>query len=103
MVWDGREARKSRQRAKDVTPVIATLRSAYSHWRLPGIARVLRPGVALPEDQKEVDDYSLLINDSQRDAVVVVSHSSLTCPGMDREVKLDGVQGEEELRLTGLK
>lgn len=35
--------------------------------------------------------------------MVVVSHSSLTCPGTDREVRLGGVQGEEETRLTGVK
>lgn len=59
MEWDGKEARKRRQRAKDGTSAVATLR------RLPGTARVLRPGVALPGNQKEVDDYRLQVNGSQ--------------------------------------
>lgn len=42
MEWDGKEASKRRQRAKDVTSAAATLR------RLPGTARVLRPGLAPP-------------------------------------------------------
>lgn len=78
-----------------MAPALVALRSVYSHWRLPGITRALRPGVALPGDQKEVGDYSLLIN-GRRSRCCNTSFSFCT----DGEAKLDGAQREEELRLA---
>lgn len=58
--WGTVEERKRKRTARDVVTTITTPRGVYSYWRLHRIGSALRPGVTLPGDQKEVDDFSVI-------------------------------------------